>query len=65
MTNLARIHSPTPDELHEARIRAAYDDWLEHSRTRPGLWTRLVDLIAQRSPEQVERMERKMKIHQA
>lgn len=58
VTAVARIHAPTPDELHEARIQAAYDDWLEHSRTRPGLWTRLVDLIAQRSTEAVEKMER-------
>jgi hypothetical protein len=48
----------TADELHEQRIQAAYDEWLEHSRTRPGLWTRLVDLINQRSEQQIERMEK-------
>ncbi len=51
------LRKPTPDELHEARIQAAYDEWLEFGRERPGLWGRLVDLISQRSPEQVRRME--------
>ena len=52
------LRKPTADELHEQRIQAAYDEWMEYGRERPGLWTRLVDLIAQRSPSQIERMER-------
>jgi hypothetical protein len=52
------LRKATPDELHEQRIQAAYDDWMEYGRERPGLWTRLVDLINQRSPRQVERMEK-------
>jgi hypothetical protein len=52
------LRQPTADELHEQRIQAAYDEWLNHSRTRPGLWTKLVDLINQRSEQQIERMER-------
>ena len=45
------------DEALEQRIQAAYDEWMEHGRERPGLWSRLADLIAQRSPEAVARME--------
>lgn len=54
MTNLARIHKPTKDEEHEARILAAYEEWRE-GRAK---WSELVDLIEQRSPAQVARMER-------
>ena len=45
------------DEALEQRIQAAYDEWMEHGRERPGLWSRLADLIAQRSPEQIKKME--------
>ncbi len=52
------LRKPTADEMDEQRIREAYNEWLAHSRERPGLWAKLVDLINQRSPAQVERMER-------
>lgn len=51
--NLARIHAKTPDELHEDAILACHDRWLEGDAT----WSELVDLIEQRSPQQIARME--------
>lgn len=39
------LRNPTPDELHEARIQAAHDEWLECGRERPGLWGRLWELM--------------------
>jgi len=51
--NLARIHKPSKDEQHEARILACYEDWREGRAT----WAELTALIEQRSPDQVARME--------
>jgi hypothetical protein len=42
-----------PDAEHEARIMACYERWREGEAE----WPELVALIAERSPEQVERME--------
>lgn len=46
------------DAEHEARIMDCYDRWLNHEAQ----WPELVALIAERSPEQVERMEQAMKL---
>lgn len=52
--NLARIHAQSADELHEQRIDECYARWLD----RKAKWSELVELINQRSAEQVDRMER-------
>jgi hypothetical protein len=48
-----RIAPHSPDEIHEGRIMACYERWLEGDAQ----WPELVALIAERSPEQVKRME--------
>lgn len=54
--NPQRLRAPTADELHEARIMECYGRWLN----REAKWSELQALIAQRSPEQVRRMEERL-----
>ena len=51
--NLARIHKPSKDEQHEAKILACYERWLEGKAK----WSEFAGLLAQRSKAQVARME--------
>jgi hypothetical protein len=44
----------SPDELHEQRIRECWERYVRHEAD----WPEVVELLRQRSPEMVEKMER-------
>lgn len=45
LSSPVRLHAPNADEMHEQRIQAAYDEWMEYGRERLGLWAILYELM--------------------